>query len=68
MLWHTTIDVDGRQLDLLLTEEEVARCFERCLAEENRQFIGGGGSFDPDEKPPCGFWAKILGAFGGCDH
>ncbi len=67
---HTTITVDGRCLDLLMTEDEIATCFERCLADSNQKFI-------PTEKccacwpvnppPECGFWRKILGMCRECD-
>ena len=36
---HTTIDVDDRCLDLLLTQDEVAECHHRSLNVENSPYI-----------------------------
>jgi hypothetical protein len=71
MFMHTTINVDGRCLDLLMTEEEVAKCFERCLEGENQKFISSEKccSCWPANKPPeCGFWGRILGICRECDQ
>ena len=35
---YTKITVDGRCLDLLLTEDEITTCFERCRVESNQKF------------------------------
>lgn len=70
-LFHATIIVDDRCLDLLLTEDEIAQAFERSLHSENIQIL------DKDKcckcwsviKPPqkCGFWNKILGYCQDCE-
>lgn len=61
---HTTITIDNRCLDLLLTEQEIEIAFERSMKEENRLFIDVNKCCKcwPTNKPPeCGFWKKILG-------
>lgn len=69
-LRHTTIAVDGRCLDLLLTDEEISIAFERSLREEN------SGVIDPEKRcscwpvnqpPECSFWRRILGICRECD-
>jgi hypothetical protein len=70
-LRHTTITVDGRCLDLLLTDDEIANCFERSLADQNQKFIDSEKCCTcwPANKPPeCPFWRKILGICENCDH
>ena len=70
-LRHATIKVDGRCLDLLLTEEEIAMCFERSLVGENQKFIPENECCTcwPVNKPPeCPFWQKILGMCQKCDQ
>jgi len=67
---HTTIVVDGRCLDLLLNDEEIASSFERALRDENQQFIAKDKccSCWPLNPPPeCPFWRKILGICRECD-
>jgi hypothetical protein len=67
---HTTIEVDGRCLDLLLTEDEIAAGFERCLEASNQKFIGEKCcACWPVNKPPeCPFWRKILGLCVQCEE
>lgn len=68
---HATITVDGRCLDLLLTEDEIATCFERSLMEDNQKYINPEEccSCWPANKPPeCPFWRKILGICQNCDQ
>lgn len=68
---HTTITVDGRCLDLLLTEDEIATCFERTLSESNHKYISTDQCCAcwPVNKPPeCPFWRKILGICQSCDQ
>ena len=67
---HTTITIDGRCLDLLMTEDEVAKCFERCLEEKNQKYIDQEKCCTcwPVNKPPqCPFWKKVLGMCEECD-
>ena len=67
---HATITVDGRCLDLLLTEDEIAACFERTLSEQNQKFIDVEKCCTcwPINKPPeCTFWRKVLGMCESCD-
>jgi hypothetical protein len=67
---HTTITVDGRCLDLLLTEDEIATCFERTLEDKNHKYIDMQICCQcwPTNKPPeCPFWRKILGMCESCD-
>lgn len=68
---HATVTVDGRCLDLLITEEEIATCFERSLSEQNQKYIDTEKccSCWPANKPPeCAFWRRILGMCESCDH
>lgn len=67
---HTTIKVDGRCLDLLLTDDEIATSFERTLEESNQKHINMEECCVcwPINKPPeCPFWKKILGICSNCD-
>lgn len=67
---HATITVDGRCLDLLLTEDEITTCFERTLEEKNHAYIDMQNCCQcwPVNKPPeCPFWRKILGMCESCD-
>lgn len=67
---HTTITIDGRCLDLLMTEEEIAACFERTLAEQNHKYMDKEKCCTcwPINKPPeCPLWRKILGMCESCD-
>lgn len=69
-LRHTTIAVDGRCLDLLLTDEEITVAFERSLREENQGVIDQTKrcSCWPVNPPPeCSFWRRILGICRECD-
>jgi len=68
---HTTIEIDGRCLDLLVTDDEITNLFERSLSEANKKFIDSKKccSCWPINKPPeCSFWKKILGMCVECDN
>jgi hypothetical protein len=68
-LFHTTVYVDERCLDLLLTENEIAQAFERSLVSENKSHIDFNKCCDcwSTTKPPqCSFWNKILGLCKNC--
>lgn len=68
---HTTIVVDGRCLDLLLTEDEIAVCFERSLHDVNQEFVNKEKCCTcwPVNLPPeCPFWRRILGICKECDQ
>jgi hypothetical protein len=70
-LRHATVTVDGRCLDLLLTDEEIAGAFERSLKDENQGLIEKDKccSCWPINPPPeCSFWRKILGICRECDQ
>lgn len=70
-LRHTTITVDGRCIDLLLTDDEISTALERALREENQQFIDEKEccSCWPINPPPeCPFWRRILGVCRECDQ
>lgn len=63
MLRHTTIEIDGRCIDLLLTEEEITTCFQRALIDKNIKYIDLNKSCKswPLEKPKTfSIWKKIL--------
>ena len=69
-LRHTTITVDGRCIDLLLTDDEITTSFERTLKEENIKLINAEEccSCWPANPPPeCPFWRKILGICRECE-
>lgn len=64
MLIHTKVEIDGRCIDLLMTEEEVIACFKRALLNENFKYINLENSCNswPVQKPKtCIFWKKLLG-------
>lgn len=68
---HAVTVVDGRCLDLLLTEEEISYGFERALHEENQQFIDKDrccGAWPVNQPPECPFWRRILGICRECDR
>ena len=69
-LRHTTVTVDGRCLDLLMNDDEIATCFERTLKDENIKLIDIDKccSCWPTNPPPeCPFWRKILGICRECE-
>jgi len=71
MLYHTTINKDDRCLDLLLTEEEVVKAFERSVEASNRSYIDEKkccGCWSIEKPPKCTFWAKIMGLCSECDE
>jgi len=61
--YYTKIEVDGRCIDLLFTEEEIAIASERTLDPKNIDLIPDSvNTCWPIEKPPaCSFWNRILG-------
>lgn len=70
-LYHSTVIKDNRCVDLLLTEDEVIKAFERSLDPSNKIHI------DPEicchcwsiEKPPkCTFWSRIMGLCKECEE
>lgn len=68
---HAVTTVDGRCLDLLLTDEEVSTAFERSLKDDNQQFIDNDrrcGSWPINKPPECSFWRRILGICRECDQ
>lgn len=68
---YTNIVVDGRCLDLLMTEDEIATCFERSLHEVNQKFIDKEKCctcWSVNKPPECPFWSKILGICKECDQ
>jgi hypothetical protein len=38
-LYYAKCEVDGRCIDMLLSETEIARASKRLLADENKKFI-----------------------------
>lgn len=68
---HATITVDGRCLDLLMTENEITTCFERSLLERNKKYIDMDKCctcWPINEPPCCPFWKKILGMCRECEE
>lgn len=68
-LRHTSITVDGRCIDMLLTDEEISTGLERFLKEENRNLVDIDKCCDcwPISKPPeCPFWHRVLGICKQC--
>ena len=60
---HTTIDVDERCLDLLLTPSEINKMYSRSLNVKNSPYIDMDKCCKcwPAEKPKdCPFWRKLL--------
>lgn len=69
-LFHTTISIDNRCLDLLLTEEEIAQAFGRSLLQANAEFIDTKiccKCWPTTQPPKCSFWNKILGYCKDCE-
>ena len=62
-LYYTKIEVDGRCLDLLFTEDEIKKASKRAINKNNNKFIPETvNTCWPLERPPkCSFWSKILG-------
>lgn len=62
-LIYTSVNVDGRCIDLLLTEKEIARAASRIFDPQNNQFIPSDlNTCWPVEPPPkCSFWDLIIG-------
>ena len=60
-LTKTKVIVDGRCLDILLTEDEVITAHARAMQPENSSLLGDDCcSCWPTDKEPCGFWDRIL--------
>ena len=69
MFRHATITIDGRCLDLLMTEEEISSCFERTLSEDNQRYIDAEkccGCWPAAKPPECPFWRRIMGICESC--
>jgi hypothetical protein len=62
-LYYTKIEVDGRCVDLLLSEKEVAKGSNRVIDPKNNKFIPENvNTCWPVEQPPkCSFWDRIIG-------
>ena len=60
-LTKTKVIVDGRCLDILLTEDEVILAHARAMQPENTNLLGDDCcSCWPIDKEPCGFWDSVL--------
>ena len=63
--YYSKINIDGRCIDLLLTEAEVTRAFSR--AKENHGIVDDIRGYTelccqvPVEKRKCSIWEKLLG-------
>ncbi len=69
-LLHTTILVDGRCIDLLLTEDEIATSFGRAINKSNKDFIDTENCcscWSIKSPPKCSLWSKILGQCNDCE-
>lgn len=69
-LKHTTIEIDDRCIDLLMTDEEIAVAFDRSLRQENRAFIDEKkccSCWSVNPPPHCPFWRRILGICKNCE-
>jgi len=67
---HAVISIDGRCLDLLLTEDEISVAFERALREENQKFVDKEkccSCWPVNQPPECPFWRRILGICRECE-
>lgn len=68
-LSHTTITVDNKCLDLLLTDEEIVIAFSRAVNPDNHKYIDMNKCcvcWPVNQAVPCcTFWKKI---FGLCEH
>jgi hypothetical protein len=62
-LYFTKIEVDGRCIDLLFTEKEIARAAHRMENPENNKFVPSDlNTCWPIVPPPsCSFWDRIIG-------
>jgi hypothetical protein len=62
-LTYGKVQVDGRCIDLLLTDVEVARASKRACDPANNLYIPTDiNTCWPIEKPPeCSFWNRIMG-------
>lgn len=62
-LTYAKTEVDGRCIDLLFTDVEIARAAKRACDENNVHLIPeNANTCWPIEKPPeCTFWNRITG-------
>lgn len=72
MYKHTIINIDGKCLDLLMTDEEIANAFERATHAENDQYINPNACcscwpIDTGEDC-CPFWKSIFGLCSECEE
>ena len=53
--------IDGRCLDLLLTEDEIILAHARAMESHNIHLLGNDCcSCWPSTREPCGFWDRVL--------
>ena len=62
-LYYSKVVVDGRCIDLLLSEDEVETGAERAL--ENPSIVvsfpeSHGSCWSADKPPKCGLWSRIM--------
>ena len=70
MKYYTKIELDGRCINLLLTEKEVIRSHKRAIDNATKNGIDESmfGVCWPTEQPPkCSLWDRILGRC-NCDN
>lgn len=62
-LYHTKVQVDGRCVDLLLSEAEIAKGANRVSSGKYNKYIPETvNTCWPIEQPPkCSFWDRIIG-------
>jgi len=62
-LYYTKIEIDGRCVDLLFTEKEIAKASKRTENGKNCEYIPETvNTCWPIEQPPnCSFWNRIIG-------
>lgn len=68
-LTHTTVIVDNKCLDLLLTEDEIVAALNRAVDPKNHNLIDMNKCCScwslKEPIPCCPFWKKV---FGLCEH
>lgn len=62
-LTYTKIEIDGRCIDLLFNDAEIAKAAKRACDPNNGDLIPENtNTCWPIEKPPeCSFWNRIIG-------
>ena len=62
-LFYSKIQIDGRCVDLLLSEAEITRAAKRAYDPKNIECLGQDATLCwPIEKPPeCSFWNRLIG-------